>query len=138
MIDGINFWNDKDASIVICQIEVFDIQKNGFEQTQEEILKERAEALGRAGESLSVALRELKVIEGKIDSRLESVRVHDNGKEEAVGEINREVDRYNKAREYTKLRYYYLVVIREAVGFRRHKQVEEIYKIPPRKRHLLQ
>jgi hypothetical protein len=112
--------------------------KNGFEKTQEEILKERAEALGRAGESLSAALRELQGMEERIDSGLESVRVQDNLEEEIVGEINREVDRYNRAREYAKLRYYYLIVIREAVGFRRHKQVEEIYKIPPRKKHLLQ
>jgi histidinol phosphatase-like PHP family hydrolase len=110
--------------------------KNGFEKTQEEIFKERAEALGRAGESLSAALRELREIKEKIDSKLEFIRSNNDAVEVTVREINREIDRYNRIREYAKLRYYYLIVIREAVGFRRHKYVEEIYRIPPQKRHL--
>ena len=122
--------------------------KNGFEKIQEEMLKERAEALGRAGDSLSAALQKLREIEKRIDCELESFkntfrsRLWDDAesgclREEIVKKINREIDIYNRAREYAKLRYYYLIVIREAVGFRRHKQVEEIYKIPPQKKHLL-
>lgn len=110
--------------------------KNGFDKTQEEIFKERAEALGRAGERLFAVLKELKEIEENIHSKLESVQSNNDGVEAAVREINGEIDRYNGTREYAKLRYYYLIVIREAVGFRRHKHVEEIYRIPPQKRHL--
>lgn len=116
--------------------------KNGFEKTQEELLKERAEVLGRAGDMLSAALRELNEIEKVIDYKLESFnRLRDDAEpdyleEEAVREINAEIVRYNRAREYAKLRYYYLIVIREAVGFRRHRQVEEIYRIPPQKKRL--
>ena len=110
--------------------------KNGFDKTQEEIFKERAEALGRAGERLFAVLKELKEIEENIDSKSESVQSNNDEVKAAVREINREIDRYNRAREYAKLRYYYLIVIREAVGFRRHKHVEEIYRIPPQKRHL--
>ena len=110
--------------------------KNGFDKTQEEIFKERAEALGRAGERLFTVLKELKEIEESIHSKLESVQPNNDGVEAAAGEINWEIDRYNRTREYAKLRYYYLIVIREAVGFRRHKHVEEIYRIPPQKRHL--
>jgi hypothetical protein len=110
--------------------------KDGFEKTQEEMLQERAEALGRAGERLFAVLKELKEIEKIIDSKATFIQSGDNGRETAVIEINEEIDRYNKTREYAKLRYYYLIVIREAVGFRRHKQVEEIYRIPPRKRYM--
>ncbi len=110
--------------------------KNGFEKTQEEILQERAEALGHAGERLFAVLKELEEIEKIIDSKAAFIRSGDDGRETAVREINGEIDRYNRTREYAKLRYYYLIVIREAVGFRRHKQVEEIYGIPPQKRYM--
>jgi len=110
--------------------------KNGFDKTQEEILQERAEALGHAGERLFSVLKELKEIEKIIDSKAAFIRSGDDGTERAVREINSEIDRYNRTREYAKLRYYYLIVIREAVGFRRHKQVEEIYGIPPQKRYV--
>jgi hypothetical protein len=53
-----------------------------------------------------------------------------------VKEINGEINKYNHAREYAKLRYYYLIVTREAMGMRRHHWVEEIYTIPPRKKYL--
>ena len=110
--------------------------KNGFEKTQEEIFKERAEALGRAGERLFAVLKELKEIEKNIDSKSESVQSNNDEVKAAIREINREIDKYNRIREYAKLRYYYLIVIREAVGFRRHKHVEEIYRVPPQKRRL--
>ena len=49
-------------------------------------------------------------------------------------ELNREINKFNAAREHAKLRYYYLIVTREAMGFRRHASVEEAYRIPPRKK----
>ena len=51
-------------------------------------------------------------------------------------DINIEIERYNDAREYAKLRYFYLIVTREAMGFRRHTWVDEIYRIPPKKKPL--
>lgn len=122
------------------------VVKSGLDKTKEEILKESAEVLGRAGERLSAALRELerieKVIEGKMEI-LEGVTAETGDEQQAASlrhgitaEINREIKRYNRAREYAKLRYYYLIVTREAVGFRRHKTVEEFYRIPPKKKQL--
>ncbi len=123
--------------------------KSGHDKTMEEILKESAEVLGRAGERLSAALRELdgieQVIEGKAEilrelsgetsgRRPEDMRRLARLQHAITGEINSEIRRYNRAREYAKLRYYYLIVIREAVGFRRHKTVEEQYRIPPKKK----
>lgn len=126
--------------------------KTGHDKTREEILKESAEVLGRAGERLSAALRELERIEKLIEGKMESLKglsegtVNGRGVQDMkrparlqhaiTGEINREIRRYNRAREHAKLRYYYLIVTREAVGFRRHKTVEEHYSLPPKKKHL--
>ncbi len=116
---------------------------------REEMLKERAEVLGRAGEKLAAALEKMKTIEQGIDERLKQFRTvakkhEENGdddklvsmKKDIAGEINREIGKFNRAREYAKLRYYYLIVTREAMGMRRHHWVDEWYRIPPRKPHL--
>ena len=55
---------------------------------------------------------------------------------QAIREINGEINRYNRAREHALLRYYYLIVTREAMGMRRHQWVEKHYAVPPRRRHL--
>jgi hypothetical protein len=115
---------------------------------REEMLKERAEVLGRAGEKLAAALEKMKTIEQDIDGRLKQFRMvakkyEENGdddklvsmKKDIAGEINREIGKFNRAREYAKLRYYYLIVTREAMGMRRHHWVDEWYRIPPRKPH---
>jgi predicted RNase H-like nuclease (RuvC/YqgF family) len=121
--------------------------KNGLEILQEEMLKERAETLGHAGNSLSAALRKLEKIASRIDCKLESFKntlrlMSEDGEQpvsfrkEAIGELNREIEEYNRAREYAELRYYYLIVIREASGFCRHEQVEKTYRVPSRMRYL--
>ena len=126
--------------------------KTGHDKTREEILKESAEVLGRAGERLSAALRELERIEKVIEEKAETLKGLSAGavkgrgltdmkrlahlQHAIAGEINSEIRRYNRAREYAKIRYYYLIVIREAVGFRRHKTVEEQYRIPPKKKNI--
>ena len=115
---------------------------------REEMLKERAEVLGRAGEKLAAAIDKMSIIEQGIDDRLKHFRFvwkkyeergGDNEiaslKQEMMGEINREIAKFNRAREYAKLRYYYLIVTREAMGMRRHHWVDEWYRIPPRKPH---
>jgi hypothetical protein len=113
---------------------------------REEMLKERAEVLGRAGEKLAAAIDKMRIIEQGIDERLKHFRFTMEKyegrrsynkiaslKQETMGEINREVAKFNRAREYAKLRYYYLIVTREAMGMRRHHWVDEWYSIPPRK-----
>ncbi len=113
---------------------------------REEMLKERAEVLGRAGEKLAAAIDKMRIVEQGIDERLKRFRFTmekyegrggDNKiaslKQEMMGEINREITKFNRAREYAKLRYYYLIVTREAMGMRRHHWVDDWYSIPPRK-----
>jgi len=128
------------------------MREKGFEQTQEDILKEKASVLSRAGESVYIALKKLNSIEKVIEDRisiLDNAVKNGNGEietengdklncptEDLFNEINREIFTYNKAREYAKLRYYYLIITREAMGLRRHKMVEETYKIPSQKQNM--
>jgi len=53
-----------------------------------------------------------------------------------VVEINREISKFNGAREYALMRHYYLIVTREAMGMRRHHWVDQHYRVPPPKKHL--
>jgi hypothetical protein len=130
---------------------MFDMLKIGREKDpenilREEMLKERAEVLGRAGEKLAAAIDKMSIIEQGIDERLKhfcfvAKKCEENGdddeivsmKKDIMAEINREIGKFNRAREYAKLRYYYLIVTREAMGMRRHHWVDECYRIPPRK-----
>jgi hypothetical protein len=113
------------------------------------MMKERAEVLGRAGEKLAAAIEKMRIIEQVIEERLKSYRSiveksedgYDDGKlasrrQKIFKEVNGEIGKFNHAREYAKLRYYYLIVTREAMGMRRHHWVEESYRIPPRKKYL--
>ena len=125
-------------------------REKSFNETQEDILRERAQVLARAGESVHAALERLRVLEKEIDRKTElyyraAVKypygppVHSrlrNFMEGLLEEINGGVAGYNEQREYAKVRYYYLIVTREAMGFRRHQMVEEIYRIPEKKRYL--
>lgn len=124
-------------------------EKSPEDILKEEFLQERAAVLGRAGEKVSLALEKMREIEKSIeehladfkqiverceaqysDSKLRSLR------QKVLNEINIEINRFNRAREYAKLRYYYLIVTREAMGMHRHHWIENAYKIPPRKKHL--
>ena len=117
------------------------VKKTPEDILQEEILKERAEVLRRAGERLAEAIDKVNrigsVIE-KLKMSLKSGERHSVSKMtgEIVNEINREIKSYNAARENAKLRYYYMIVTREALGIRRHKWVEEMYSIPPKKKSI--
>ena len=124
--------------------------KNPDDILRDEILQERAAVLGRAGRSVMSTLEQLQGIEKGIDAALASFNRLWGGPEAACGEnlsrqrqqklkeINGEIRRYNQTRELAKLRFYYLIVTREALGLRRHQKVEEMYRIPPGKKYLQQ
>ena len=124
-------------------------EKNPEDILREEFLQERAAVLGRAGEKLSRALEKLYGIEKSIEERfmyfnqiIEKCQTQNNDsslislRRQALKDINVEIGRFNRAREYAKLRYYYLIVTREAMGIRRHHWIEDVYRIPPRKKNL--
>jgi hypothetical protein len=124
-------------------------EKNPEDILREEFLQERAAVLGRAGEKLSHALEKLYGIEKSIEERfmyfnqiIEKCQTQYNDssliflRRQALKDMNVEIGRFNRAREYAKLRYYYLIVTREAMGIHRHHWIEDVYRIPPRKKHL--
>ena len=126
-----------------------DGQKDPENILREEMMREKAEVLGRAGEKLSAAIEKVKSIEQGVEERLKKLQSlfeksqegYDNfglapQRQKMVKEINKEISKFNHAREYAKLRYYYLIVTREAMGMRRHHWVDESYKIPPKKKYL--
>jgi len=121
--------------------------KSPDEILQEEFLRERAEVLGRAGtrvqESLNALRRigeEIAAVEGRYEelAPVQAVSAAGCGESQAQRarlrrEIDAQIHRYNRVREGAKLRYYYLIVTREALGLRRHHWVESVYRIPPKK-----
>jgi hypothetical protein len=137
----IGFLNVNSYPFNLGDLEKYQMVKSGFEKTQEEIFQERAEVLYRAGTKLSEAIEKLKFIEEEINVKLEVLRESVKTRTESESrklfkETNREISRYNKARENASLRHYYLIVTRESMGFRRHKWVDEVYRIPPKKKRL--
>jgi hypothetical protein len=128
----------------------FNTNKSPEDILQEEFLQEKAAVLGRAGESVSKALEKLQGIEKSLKERLIRLRdiersirqdcpdIDNMGglRRQIMIEINKEIHKYNRAREYASTRYYYLIVTREAMGMRRHHWVEQHYRVPPRKKHL--
>ena len=113
--------------------------KDRLEKTQEEIFKERADVLSRAGKSLADALERLEEIGKSINAKLDIIRFATKNKINDASfyrDLNKEIQAFNKAREYAELRRYYLIVTREALGLRRHTWIEKTYKIPPRRREI--
>jgi len=127
-----------------------DKSKRPEDVLQEEFLRERAAVLGRAGDSVSRALEKLRSIESSLEERmsrwadierlvpqdLNDARNLGRLRRQMVVEINREISRFNRVREYAMMRHYYLIVTREAMGMRRHHWVDQHYRVPPRKKHL--
>jgi len=116
---------------------------------REEFLKERAVVLGRTGESVARAIARLQHLAQIIENRHQELRRLDRepdgvtechelrtAKARAVNDINSKIAQYNRLWDHAQLRYYYLIVTREAMGLRSHHRVEEIYRIPPKKKQL--
>jgi hypothetical protein len=103
---------------------------------QDEMLRERAAVLARAGEHLADALEKLEKIEREIGegnggSPVTEGAEGDRGRR--VCELNGKIRAYNRQLEQVRTRYYYLIVTREALGIIHHERLEEIYRIPPPK-----
>ena len=48
--------------------------------------------------------------------------------------LNVLIEKFNAACEKAQLKYYYLIVTREAMGLYKHEYVQEIYQIPQKKK----
>jgi hypothetical protein len=97
-------------------------------QAELEIMQEQAEALGRVGGRLDESLRRLKVLEQRIE-----ILEREGEGARAVNALIRE---FNQVRERARQYLHYLIIQREAIGFRRHANVKRMYQIPFKKRPL--
>jgi hypothetical protein len=120
-------------------------KQNQHENLCEELLRERAAVLGRAGFAVEDALERLVKLDQEIEWKIEHLRfvqADDSGQAGAKAihsifeEINEFIDQFNTACQKAELQYYYLIVTREALGLRRHEMVQKLYQIPPKKKKI--
>lgn len=90
-----------------------------------ELMKEKAESLGRTGAKLEGILEKLDILDARIQ------RLQQQGKE--ASELNPLIAQFNEKRSEASRYLHYLIIQREAMGFCRHTGVMQFYKIPPKK-----
>jgi hypothetical protein len=123
---------------------------------QEEMLRERAAVLARAGEKMTGALAKLQALEREIEEMtaildtgvepgkaagqaavrgpdLRGGRTGRDGQRRFRSELNGKIGSYNRQRDHALTCYYHLIVTREAQGLIHHQRLEEFYRIPPKK-----
>jgi hypothetical protein len=105
--------------------------RRGFEAVESEIRKEKAEALGRAGERLERGLQELEAFRQELLGLVAATRqcVHD-GEERFPAEIDQKLAEYAGLREQAKALRHSLIIQREALGLSRHEDVDRQYPLP--------
>jgi hypothetical protein len=118
---------------------------NHHENICEELLQERAAVLSRAGYAVEDAIDRLKSVGREIETKislLKSYRTEEHNREILNKqkllhkEINLHIDQFNDFCRNAQIKYYYLIVTREAMGLRRHEMIKEIYRIPSIKKKI--
>ncbi len=97
-------------------------REDSHRRVEEEIRREKAAALGRAGERLDDALREVTVIARRLEATSD------------VGERARLLHAYETARSRAERARVMLLIQREAIGLRTHAIVDQVFPEPPRRR----
>jgi hypothetical protein len=109
----------------------------------EELLREKAAVLSRAGMAVQEAIEKLIRLEREIEEKKSLLKFTeaDNRSSEVsrdeqliYKEINRSIDKFNAFHQKAETQYYYLIVTREALGLRRHEMIQKMYRIPDKKR----
>ena len=109
----------------------------------EELLREKAAVLSRAGFAVDEVIEQLKKIDGEIKEKISLLDSCDRDdyssettrrKQLICEEINFNIDKFNALHKKAELQYYYLIVTREALGLRKHEMIREIYRIPEKKK----
>jgi hypothetical protein len=103
--------------------------QEAFENLEREIQKEKAEALGRAGERLERTLRELRE-RAAIIRALEAQPADGRDDPDRRAEVGGAIAEVNRLRRRAVEYSQHLIIQREAVGFRRHADVERLYRVP--------
>jgi serine phosphatase RsbU (regulator of sigma subunit) len=108
----------------------------------EELLREKAAVLSRAGMAVDEAIEQLMRIDREIEVKISILNAfcwnnHTpemlQKKQMVCEETNLSIDHFNAIRQKAQLQYYYLIVTREALGLRRHEMIQDIYRIPAKK-----
>jgi hypothetical protein len=107
------------------------MKKHAFEQVESEIRKEKAEALGRAGERLEQILLEIEAFRQEILSQVEK-RLEPSlaDKDRLVKEMKERLAEHARLCEEAKHLRHTLIIQREAVGLWRHEDVDRQYPMP--------
>jgi hypothetical protein len=95
-------------------------REDAHRRVEEEIRREKAAALGRAGERLEAALDAVQGIARRLDAVRDS------------HERNTLAREYEAARHRAKAARLALVIQREAIGLRHHAVVDQLFPEPPR------
>lgn len=120
-------------------------KQNQHESLCEELLREKAAVLSRAGFAVEDALEKLLKIDQQIEEKIQywqsrqkdmSVQKDLQDWQSAFEEINEIINQFNAACQKAEIQYYYLIVTREALGLRRHETVQKLYQIPPKKKKI--
>jgi hypothetical protein len=102
-----------------------------FETIESEIRKEKAEALGRAGQDLERSLREIEMVRqeclGLLSVERQFLR---DGKTCPLAEYERKAADYGRLREQARALRHALIIQREALGLSRHEDVDRQYPLP--------
>ena len=85
-------------------------------QVELDIMKEKAEALGRVGGRLDKSLRSIK----SLDQRITMLKRKGKG----AREVNALMREFNEIRMKALQYLHYLIIQREAIGFRRHESIK--------------
>jgi len=97
-------------------------RRPGLERIDEEIVREKAAALGRAGERLDEALAAVAVLGRALDVE------GDPGRRAGL------LAQYEDARRRATHARAMLLIQREAIGLRHHRDVDRQFPEPPRRR----
>ena len=118
------------------------LKKEKQDNIIEELLREKAAVLARAGMAVEEVIEKLMRVDREIENKislLNSIDCNDGNlkllrkKQLIHEEINCNVKEFNSIRKKAQLQYYYLIVTREALGLRRHEMVQKVYQIPDKK-----
>jgi len=121
------------------------LKQDSHESLCEELLRERAAVLSRAGFAVEDALEKIIKIDRQIEEKMNELRtcrndasVQKNQPDQVsiCEEINAIIDQYNTACQKAEIQYYYFIVTREALGLRRHETVRQLYQVPPKKKKM--
>jgi hypothetical protein len=121
------------------------LKQDSHDSLCEELLRERAAVLSRAGFAVEDALEKVIKIDRQIEEKMNELRTRRNDASSQKSlpdqmsiyeEINAIIDQYNTARQKAEIQYYYFIVTREALGLRRHETVRQLYQVPPKKKKI--